>query len=363
MLPDISKRKHMYAMQRRMYDHDMLKKALNRTSNDGVTTRNAKDIVMGLNGYAADASTTIFYLYAALSFYESIADGAYDECEDGYLHLYGNPAVKSFAKRSARDLWNMVRSIRKHKDLAYAVKSMVKVNKINKDWENLLNGFITDLNNRLEYLMKVVLPEHIKFTPLYLMLQSFDESGKDVRAYIRSIKTDDAADEKLVVERVRTAVNDAIAGVDKAQLDIWEGELTAAVDTLIKKDIQRTEMVKRDAEDELKRRKERVRDDVLSVCSLADKLFSKYKTTGSARYYCQSPVVYCIMGARISRSRERTSVMYGLNPTTQTFTKSFANTRIYRNKDDAESALGEYRKNDDIIAEIAYIDNPMYNPA
>lgn len=360
MLPDISKRRMLNRFARNDYDSKMLKNVLrdyySAGLNDGCTTPNAKDIVMRLNEYHLHSRETIFYAFAGISFYKSIHSGAYDSSEIPFLKAYSTPDIKAYALRSERQLWTIARSLAAQRRLARLTKDMVKVNRINKDWENLLNDFLDHINERLNYVNQIVIPEHIKFTPIYLLQKELHAEGISTEEYVDSVRG--LEKNEFDHDTIRKQIEEFIAeNTDDDQLVIWQEEMMTYVRALVNRDEINSRAAKEREEEERGRIKERVQSDVESMCGAASKLFKNTRRGGNKRHK-YNYTLYAVVGARISRSKTRTSAGYFHRAGGQfVLTKDFDKATIFTSEKDAEECLSAVRQNPDIVAEIAYISN------
>lgn len=356
MLPDISFRyKIKDKINRRDYDSKMIHKiaAMKDSEFDGCTTPNAKGIVMGLNEYLENSSETIFYVFAGIGFYKSIHQGEYDNSEIPFLKFYSDPVIKKFAKRNEHLLWNIARSMASQRRLVRLVKQSVKKNRINKAWEDTLYEFIKKLNDRNKYVLDNVMPEHIKFTPVYILVKDLESEGRNIKRYIESIKGDD--DGLDVSKLCREVERFIVESVDDDQLSIWQDEMMNYVIKQIARDKANKEAYEKYMESENERIRERVASDINSVCGCVDKM-AKERRRGRLKQLRDTVDAYVIVAARVSRSKEKTSIGYALGGG-YPLTKDFDRATIFSSYDKALEVLKAIRENPDIIAEIAYIDN------
>lgn len=358
MLPDISFRyKIKDGINRRNYDDRMIKKMINldKSEYDGCTTPNAKGIVMGLNEYLDNSSETIFYLFAGIGFYKSISSGKYDDSEIPFLKFYADPLIKKHALRNEHYLWNLARSMAKQRRLAKSIKSVIKSNKVNKAWEEVIYTFIKNVSDRSNYVREVVVPEHIRFTPIYMLIKSLEAEGTTVKSYVSSIRD---MDEEIDVEQyARDVTVFIVENSDDDQASEWQDEMMAYVLSEINRDKINDEAAKKRRESEDAEIRERIVSDINSVCGCVNKMAKEVKRKrGRLHQLKNCNTIYAIVAARVSRSKERTAIRYlGLGG--HSLVKTFDRAATYADYEKAAKALEELRKNPDIIAEIAYIDN------
>jgi len=356
MLPDISFRyKIKDGINRRNYDDRMIKKMINldKSEYDGCTTPNAKGIVMGLNEYLDNSSETIFYLFAGIGFYKSISSGKYDDSEIPFLKFYADPLIKKHALKNEGLLWNLARSMAKQRRIARSMKCVIKSNKVNKAWEEVIYEFIKGVSDRSNYVREVVLPEHIRFTPIYMLIKSLEAEGTTIRSYLSTIR---GIDDNIDVERYARDV--ALFIVENSDDDLaseWQDEMMAYVLSEINRDKINAEAAKKRRESEESEIRERILSDINSVCGCVNKMAKEVKR-GRLHQLKNCNTLYAIVAARVSRSKERTAIRY-LGYGGNALVKTFDRATTYANYEKAAKDLGDLRKNPDIIAEIAYIDN------
>lgn len=360
MLPDISFRyKIKDGINRRNYDDRMLIKMikLDKSEFDGCTTPNAKGIVMALNEYLENSSETIFYLFTGIGFYKSISSGKYDDSEIPFLKFYADPLIKEHALRNEHYLWNLAKSMAKQRRIARSIKRVIKSNKVNKAWEEVIYEFIKGVSDRNNYVREVVVPEHIRFTPIYMFIKSLEAEGTTVRSYVNTINP---MDEEIDVSQLsRDVALFIVENSDDDQASEWQDEMMAYVLSEINRDKINAEAAKKRRENEEAEIRERIVSDINSICGCVDKM-AKERRRDRLKQLSDTVDAYVIVAARVSRSKEKTSIRYVRGYSRgrgYPLTKDFDKATIYASYDKALTALNDIRENPDIIAEIAYIDN------
>ena len=190
MLPDVSKRKTMWGYARRSYDNAMIHKiiAVPEKNYDGGTTRNAVPIIKRMNVYLQESRYLAIKMYVLAEVFREIRNGSYQDSDTGcgIFRTYAENIPSALANRAVKNCAGVGKSISAQRRLFKMVKDVIKVNKINRDWEDLLKSQLDYVEERMDYVTRVTLMENMRGTPIEIFVKYLEKNGKTLNEDIES---------------------------------------------------------------------------------------------------------------------------------------------------------------------------------
>ena len=178
MLPDISKRKKLFGYNKKDYESKKLHELLSIKEHDGVTTKQCVPVVQAINTYNERALELTYELTALFIFLLDIYNREFDENV--------NPIIKNYMDNYGRNIGESVKSVRnvfksvaRQRKFFNHVKYVVKQNKINNEWAELIINQVKQANERIDYLRKSVVQGIIEGTPLQLAEMHLKSNGSN----------------------------------------------------------------------------------------------------------------------------------------------------------------------------------------
>ena len=302
MLPDVSKRRKLRGFARKSYDSDQLHLILEGKYSDGYTTKNCVEIIKRMNVYWDESrylvieSSTIFYLM------KDLLEGNFADSDCEILKLYADNIDRGLLGRSMKNVMKMIKSIAAQRNLLKGVKKVIKVNRISNEWEDLLNHFLDDLENRLKYLSNAIMPANVEVTPLGAYMDYLAENHiniyDDIRLFVDNsgviFDTDDSSVMiyKDHVIRVLSELNDT-------QIDSLLQKARHAMDLRNKRIEKVKDSIAAEKSASLSAAMEQYETEVLNLCSVAGKLFRKNRTVSANHMARSFADVYLIAAANV----------------------------------------------------------------
>lgn len=306
MLPDISKRRRLWGLDRKKYDDSQLHAIIDMKNNDGCTTNNCVPIVQRMNVYLDESRGLIVEASAIFYFMLDLVKGKYAESESVVIQMYDENIDKGLLGASLKNMMRMIKSLSRQRKLCKKVKHVIKCNKLSGDWAELLNNFMDDLDKRLMYIREVPIPANLVNTPMgayvdYLGMMGMTVS-EDIRLFMNTsgdIFDNDDQSVKLYKDHVmgilcsldggmaQTLVDKARPGMDARRRRIENGvaadEANKAAETAASL--------------------EECRETVLSMCSAAGGKFRRMRRNGLMILAKNHADVYVVAAATVKPKR------------------------------------------------------------
>ena len=178
MLPNISKRKKLFGYNKKDYESQKLHELLAIKEHDGVTTKQCVPVVQAINTYNERALELTYELTALFIFLLDIYNREFDENV--------NPIIKNYMDNygcnigeSIKSVRNVFKSVAKQRKFFDHVKYVVKQNKINNEWAEIIIKHVKQADERIDYLRKSVVQGIIEGTPLQLAEMHLKSNGSN----------------------------------------------------------------------------------------------------------------------------------------------------------------------------------------
>lgn len=236
MLPDISKRRKLYGMALKDFDRRQLHAIIDPKNNDGCTTKNCVEILRRMNGYLEESRYLVIETSAVFYFMKALYEGEFQDVDSVVLRTYNDYIDRGFLGSSMRNIMRVTKSIASQRRLVKAVSKSIKINKVNKDWEELLNKFLDGLEGRIKYVSEIVVPANIKHTPMAAYMDYLERNGmdifEDIRIFIENsggIYDEDDKSVEIYKEHVLSIlcsidneVAEALVEKVRTEMDVWK---------------------------------------------------------------------------------------------------------------------------------------------
>ena len=359
MLPNISKRNQLFGFDRRRYDSVQLHAAINLKVHDGFTSDNAVDIIKRINGYLEESRYLVIQGSVIFMFIRDIRDGKLEAEGNMLLDAYCKNIDKAVLSQSMSNIIRVVKSIASQRRLMQSAKPFIKKNKISRDWDNLLNSTLDDLDERMKYLREIIIPENIIYTPFGAYINYLkDNRGitiyEDILNYVPnngSLFDDDGSATALIYMQHVVEILRRID--DKKEID----KLIQSANNAFEERSKRLEKIKKDHENVMaqkyKRDAEEAKEIVLALCSVAEKDFCNERSR-TLKYWAKN----CTQAFVIAASR--------INPVKSGYlcrdrgkwcVTNVRRAKVFTTEESALKAAEEYRaQGDNLFAEISRID-------
>lgn len=306
MLPDISTRRKLIGYAKADYDNRQIHEAINLKVHDGKTTENCVRIIRRMNQYLDDSRYLVIEASAIFYFIKGLLEGDFQDSDCDIIRLYDQNIDKDLLGSSMKNVMKVIKSVASQRRLTKAVKDVIKKNRINRDWEELLIKFLDDLESRLKYVQDIVIPGNVQNTPMGAYMDYLDSKGitifEDIALYVdNSGRLFDADDKSIEI------YNDHVLQV----LCNLDGE---AAEMLLEK--ARSGMAYRQAKvekiraDEAEQKQaafavgmEECRALVLGLCSGAGSAFRRMRVTSLLYYSKRCADVWVIAAATVKPRR------------------------------------------------------------
>lgn len=188
MLPDIKTRRKLWGINKRSYDNRQLHQILDIKNHDGCTTNNCVEIVRRLNDYWEESRYLVIEASTIFMCMKGMSEGEFDHADNEVLRLYSENIDKPLLISSMSNMMRVIKSLAQQRKLVWNVKKVIKKNRINQDWEDLLTEFIVDLEKRMKYVSEIVIPANVENTPMGAYMDYLSRMGidilEDIRLYI-----------------------------------------------------------------------------------------------------------------------------------------------------------------------------------
>lgn len=306
MLPDVSTRRKLSGYAKNDYDSQQIRAAINLKVHDGRTTENCVRIVRRMNQYLDDSRYLVIEASAIFYFMKGLLEGDFQDSDSEIIRLYDQNIDKDLLGSSMKNVMKVIKSVASQRRLVRGVKSVIKKNRINRDWEELLTKFLDDLEARLKYVQDIVIPGNVQNTPMGAYMDYLDSKEitifEDIALYVdNSGRLFDADDKSIEI------YNDHVLQV----LCNLDGDAT---EMLLEK--ARSGMAYRQAKvekiraDEAEQKQaefavgmDECRSMVLSLCSSAGSTFRRMRITSLLYYSKRCADVWVIAAANVKPRR------------------------------------------------------------
>lgn len=361
MLPDISIRRKLYGIDRKHYDERQLHAILDMKNHDNCTTNNCVGIVRRMNKYFEDSryivveTSTIFYCMRAMM------DGEFDGADCEVLRLYEENIDRGLLASSMRNVMNVTQSIAAQRRLIKSVKPVIKKNRLNRDWEELLNTLMDDLEKRMKYVTEIVIPANVQNTPMGAYMDYLSNMGvdilEDIRLYIDNNGSIFDSDDKSV-QVYKDHVLQILCNLDDEMAERLVEKARAGMEARRK----RIEKIRTEEEAEkaakTAAKMEECRAIVLQLCSIAGKTFRKMRKDSLIRYSIRNSEIWVVAAAqakpmRTGYLRRAGSGKFGIS------NAGYAS--FFRSQEEARNAADTFcRSGANRVAEIAKVELYAY---
>lgn len=356
MLPDISKIKKLYGFDKKQYENECIHKLVEWQNHDGVTSAGGAYIVRRINDYLVESRCLIVQASAIFYFMHDMVNGDLQACGSEIIDIYTQEIDKSVLGVAMRNTMSCIKSVASQRRLAISVKKNVKKNKITKDWEYLLNGFIDGLTSRLDYLKKTVIPANLESTPMGAYVIYLEHKNinlyEDISLFIEnsgSIYDDDDSS----VATYKDHVMDVLCNLDPETISMVLEKSKEKMEVRKRRFEKIRESVEANRREKIERETNDCKAVVLSMCSDAGKVFRRSRVRSMEYWAKKYTHVYVVPAGKIeplrngylkkSGSKWSVSNVYGAN--------------IFCTRDAAENAAAAFREQSETnMAEIAKVE-------
>ena len=304
MLPDVSTRRKLSGYAKADYDNRQIHAAINLKVHDGKTTENCVRIVRRMNQYLDDSRYLVIEASAIFYFMKGLLEGDFQDSDSEIIKLYEQNIDRDLLGSSMKNVMKVIKSVASQRRLTKSVKDVIKKNRINRDWEELLIKFLDDLESRLKYVQDIVIPGNVQNTPMGAYMDYLSRNGisifEDIALYVDNsgrFYDDDKSVEvykdhvmqilcnldgeatEMLLEKARSGMAYRQAKVEKIRADIAEQKQAAFAVGM-----------------------EECRSMVLSLCSSAGSTFRRMRIT-SLLYYSKRCADVWVIAAAIVKPR------------------------------------------------------------
>jgi hypothetical protein len=206
-----------------------------------------------MNQYLADSRYLVVEASAIFYFMNGLYEGDFQDSDCEIIRLYDQNIDKDLLGSSMKNVMKVIKSVASQRRLTKSVKDVIKKNRINRDWEELLIKFLDDLESRLKYVQDIVIPGNVQNTPMGAYMDYLDSKGitifEDIALYVdnsgRLFDADDKSVEiyndhvlqvlcnldgdatEMLLEKARSGMAYRQAKVEKIRADEAEQKLAA----------------------------------------------------------------------------------------------------------------------------------------
>lgn len=363
MLPDVSKRRKLFGYNLKDYDSKKLKEILELKNNDGITTPNCVRIVRGINEFLDESKYLIVQASAIFYFLKDLDEGKLDGSHSEVIRVYAENIDPGLLDTSLHNVMKIMQSLAAQRRFFRAVKDVIKVNRINKDWENLLDKQLEALNNRIMRLREISIPANLDYTPMGAYSAYLAMSGVTVYDDIRTFVENSWAvyeDTDAIIGPYKDHVVEILCSVDDC---IVEDLLKKAREGVAIRN-RRLELIKQSVEQskaaELDKAAEDAREIVFGLCSNAGRTFRRERANSLMTRARKCSSVWVVAAGRAKPFK--TGYLNYISTSGRASITTVMSARIFDTEESARKAAEVFRSQNDFqFAEVAEVDLYSYN--
>lgn len=357
MLPKLNNKK-MYGFARNDYESKMAKALLDVKDHDGFTNPAGARLVRTYNDYLQDAKSFIIHASVIFLFMKSMY---YGSVENPVVERYCQAVDRAVIGRAMGNVMRMTRSVASQRKLMRGIKNTIKKNMITQDWDDILSGQIAQAKERLARLRATVIPANLYYTPLGVYSKYLQESGRtifqDIDDFVGTSGT--IFDDEQIVQPYFDHVLEVMSQIPAEEFEALIGDALKELDRQIGLKAQMRQMKKDDEDASFQQSLEQCQQDVLALCSRAEKVFVHVKNLYMARLKDSHTSVWVVCASRVN-----TPYLGYLSSNGKRGWRVSASpkrARVFLDKEEAERAVDDFRsKGAGCIAETAEIEIAKY---
>lgn len=360
VLPDISKRRKLYGYAKSDYDNEKLHAAISLKVHDGRTSENCVRIVRRMNQYLADSRYLVVEASAIFYFMKGLLEGDFQDSDCEIIRLYDQNIDRDLLGSSMKNVMKVIKSVASQRRLTKSVKDVIKKNRINRDWEELLIKFLDDLESRLKYVQNIVIPGNVQNTPMGAYMDYLDSKGmtifEDIALYVensgRFFDDDDESAEvykdhvlqilcnldgeatEMLLEKARSGMEYRQAKIEKIRADEAEQKLAAFAAGM-----------------------DECRALVLGLCSSAGSAFRRTRMTSLLYYSKRCADVWVIAAATV---KPRHSGYLRKSGKGRFYVSGVSNASIWETEEAAKEAAAIFCEQEGHVAEVSKVELYAY---
>ncbi len=271
MLPKLNNKK-MYGFVRKDYESKMAKSLLDVEDHDGFTNKAGAQLVRAYNKYLSEALDFTIHTSVMFMFMKAMYDKKID---NPIIQKYCNAVDNVVLGHAMSNVMRITRSVASQRKLLRGIKNTVKKNPVTPDWNEVLAAQLEQAQKRLDRLKTTIIPVNLYYTPLGVYSKRLEQSGKtifqDIDEFVGTTGmifeddhfTQDYFDHVLYVlhqvpaEEFDQLISDAMQEIDRR----------LAINNQLK------EIKQKEAEDSFEAKLAQCQQEVLALCSRAEKIF------------------------------------------------------------------------------------------
>ena len=358
MLQDVSRRNQLGQYDRKFYDSDQIKKMLKIEVHDGITTPNALPIVQAINGYLEDSRYLVVQCSVIFMFLKGLYKNELPCSGCALLEAYFDVVDKRVIGGHMSNMMRITKSLAAQRRLARRVKVVVKKNRISKSWEGLLWSFVDGLKDRMVYLKTGAIMENLRYTPLDAYVRCISgDIYHDIEKFVRNDGSVFDDDDKTA-EKYEQHVIDVLRGLNENEANRLIDVSVAEFERLMTRMERLSRQKKEEDAKAFAERKENAKEEVLALCSRAEKFFVSKRNVSLRALGKKYSVVFAVATVRTNPYKAGYAQR---GEKGRWKSAKIENARIFKNIEDATRAAEEFRKQGEgCFAEVAEIDLGKY---
>lgn len=346
MLPDISKRKKLFGYNKKDYESQKLHELLAIKEHDGVTTKQCVPVVQAINTYNERALELTYELTALFIFLLDIYNREFDENV--------NPVIKSYMDNyggnigeSIKSVRNVFKSVAKQRKFFDHVKYVVKQNKINNEWAEIIIKHVKQADERIDYIRKSVVQGIIEGTPLQLAEMHLKSKGSNFIQAMHSFNIFDP--DELFNYKYKTPdlvvpyCNYILNIIEKESHESYSSEYMK--ETKHKMELRERRIREKEIEEEklFNKQMKQLEEDALSFCGYTCDLI-KTERKGSLQLHADrgAHVIYAIVCGRVKGHKNLGWLVFNKTANTVHVTNRVDLMGLFQSKKEADEMVEKF---------------------
>lgn len=359
MLPELSKRNKIFGLARKDYESKMARGLLDVKDHDGFTNKAGAQLVRAYNKYLSEALDFTIHTSVMFMFMKAMYDKKID---NPIIQKYCDAVDNVVLGHAMSNVMRITRSVASQRKLLRGIKNTVKKNPVTPDWYEVLTDQLEQAQKRLDRLKTTIIPVNLYYTPLGVYSKRLERSSKtifqDIDEFVGT--TGMIFEDDYFTQDYFNHVLNVLQQVPAAEIDHLIIDAMQELDRRLAINSQLKEMKQKEAQDNLEAKLEQCQQEVLALCSRAEKIFVIKRKGYLSRVKNNRNSVWVVCAIRV-KQMYKGYLHYNGNGQWRV-TTSPEKAKIFFSAEDAQAIADAFKdKDSNNLAEIAEIRIGVYD--
>ena len=353
MLPKLSNRKKMFGFARKDYESKMAKSLLDVKEHDGFTNVAGARLVRAYNEYLSEALSFTIHTSVMFMFMKAMYDKKID---NPVIQKYYDAVDNVVLGHAMSNVMRITRSVASQRKLLRGIKNTIKKNPVTPDWNEVLSVQLDQAQKRLDRLKTTIIPANLYYTPLSVYSKRLERSGKTIFQDIDEFVgiTGMIFEDDYFTQDYFDHVLNVLNQVPAKEFDQLISDAMQELDRRLTINGQLKEMKQKEAEDNFKAKLEQYHQEVLALCSRAEKIFIIKRKNYLSRIKNSQNSVWVVCAIRVKQMYK--GYLRNKGNGQWSVTTSPERAKVFFSAEDAQAIADAFKAKDaSNLAEIAEI--------